>query len=77
MGEGIQSSLGLGIWGVGSEAFRHLKGGLQSLWCGDKHLWRVLDQETALLEEIPPLQNHTGFFLLPFFHTQDQLRGLE
>lgn len=61
MGEGIQGSLGLGIWGIFSEAFRLFKGSLQSLWSGDKHLCRVLDQETAVLKKIPPPQNQIFF----------------
>lgn len=77
MGEGIQDSLGFGIWGICSEALRLLKGSLQFLWSGDKHLCRVLHQETALLKKIPPPQNQIFFIrIITLIHVRVWLQIL-
>lgn len=56
MGQGIQYSLGLGTWGIHSEASKHFKGSLQSLWSGVSTCVAAseLDQETDLQRSIPP-----------------------
>lgn len=64
MREGIQDSLGLGIWEICFEALRLLKGSLQSLWSGGKQ--RVLLVEGTgpgnySAEKIPPPQNQIFF----------------